>query len=136
MTGSIVFDLARGLGWHAVRLATFRGTLKAMPSSLGLSLLLMTLSIIFGLTEQLARGKELVEAILLTGLWVAFVFMCSHTNGKTDWRLTSALFLASLPIQIALALVGLLQAETLEWVVIFWGVAVLFLIIEKAWRES
>lgn len=136
MSGSIVFELARGISWHAVRLATFRGELEAMPSSLGLNLLLMTLSIILGITEQLARGKELLEAILLTGLWVAFVFMCSNPNGKTDLKITSALFLTSLPIQVALALSGLLQVKLLEWIVIFWGVAALFIIIEKAWRDS
>jgi hypothetical protein len=136
MSGSIVFEFAKGLCWHAVRMATFRGTPKEVPSSSGLLLLLMALSIMLGLTEQLARGKGLAEAIWMTGLWVGFVFLCSFAKGKPDVRLTSAMFLAALPIQAALALAGLLQAPALEWLVALWGGAAILLLTEKARRGA
>ena len=136
MSGSIVFDFAKWLGWHAVRMATFRGSPKEVPSSSGLLLLLMALSIMLGLAEQFARSHDFVEAIGTTGIWIGCLLGCALGKGKLDTRVASAVFLASLPIQTALALAGLLQAPSLEWLVALWGGAAILLLTEKARRGA
>lgn len=119
MSNSLVIDLAKGLSWHAVRLATFRGSPKDMPESTGLLILLMALSVMGGIAEQMARNHGLTMALSMPVLWMFFVVTYSWNDGTLDKRMASALFLVSLPIDAAMALTGFLPS--LEWPVAVWG---------------
>jgi len=98
MLGSPVFDFAYGLCWHAARLATFRGSPRQMPSSVGLLVLLMLLSVLLEVFEQTVRGQPMEAALGAAGLIAFGVFTCAYIDGEFDVQVASALFLASLPI--------------------------------------
>ena len=119
--------LVSGLSYHAFRLATFRGSVQAIPDSTGLTTLVMMLSLVGGLAEQIARGHGIGMLLVIPCVWLPFVFLHAWNRGKLDRRLASGLFLASIPIEMAMLLAR--WAPALEWPVAAWSGAVLVAVV-------
>ena len=119
--------LVSGLSYHAFRLATFRGSVQAIPDSTGLTTLVMMLSLVGGLAEQIARGHGIGMLLVIPFVWLPFVFLHAWNRGKLDRRLAAGLFLTSIPIEMAMVLTRWVPA--LEWPVAAWSGAVLVAVV-------
>jgi hypothetical protein len=65
--------------------------------------------------EQVARGRAVIELVVNDAVWVCFVVAVAMINGNGfNKRVAGGMFLASIPLEIAMVLFGVVPL--IEWV--------------------
>lgn len=112
---------------HCWRFLSFRGDLRLMPDSSGFVWVVMGVSFLGGMTEQLVRGRTLGLALITTFAWLGFILLAANRNDFFNRRLASALGLLSIGIQALLVIS--IWVPGAEWLVAIWsGLAVMHLL--------
>ena len=101
-----------------------------MPNSTGFVWVVMVVSFLGGMTEQLVRHRTFGLALVTTFAWLGFILLAAKRNEVFNRRLASALGLLSIGIQALLVLSTWIPGA--EWPIAIWSSLAVMHLLSKA----